>query len=206
LPTRTHERANTFAVIAYPPLLVTTTPAPATTTTPKPVAVSFSIGRLTITPASVEIGREVNISVTVSNTGSAAGNYEVKLSLNGLIVDSRTIHLDAGARKEVNFILTGETAGKQIIDVNGVLGGFTVLGEIAPPQQAPLPAEEASGTIEAVEPVTETAQPIEQPVTPSSNWSMIFGVAGGSLVAAARLAAYKITGSHENRWPLLCEL
>ena len=40
-----------------------------------------------VSPESVEIGQEVNISITVANQGGTAGDYEVRLNISGAIID-----------------------------------------------------------------------------------------------------------------------
>ncbi|MFC2051590.1 Ig-like domain-containing protein [Chloroflexota bacterium] len=117
--------AGTFTVKPAPP-----PPTP-------PAVTSFSIKSLSISPAEVDIGDRVTISVTVANTGNAAGGYEVTLKVNGAVVETKTATLAVGSSQQVTFTTSKNTAGTYSVDVNGLAGTFTVktaAEEVIPPK------------------------------------------------------------------------
>jgi len=105
---------TTFAVIG------TITPLP------PPAPAAFSVGSLSISPAEVNVGETVTISAIVANTGGETGSYEVTLEINGAIEATKEITVSAGASEEVTFTTLKGIAGTYSVDVNGLIGSFTV--------------------------------------------------------------------------------
>ncbi len=101
---------------------------------PKPAA--FTVGSLAISPAEVDIGGTVSISVNVANTGELTGTYTVTLKINGEVVETKELTLAGGASKTVTFITSKDKAGSYSVDVNGIAGSFKVK-EAAPPVKPP---------------------------------------------------------------------
>ena len=98
----------------------------------------FELRSLTIKPETVYVGDEVEISVEVSNVGSAKGTRTILLLTNGSRADAATVSLEAGESRTVFFELAKAKAGKYIVQVDGLSGSFTVLEKSSPP---PKPAE-----------------------------------------------------------------
>ncbi len=165
-----------FSVIGQPP-------PPPPPPPPKPVVqyrASFEISSLTIYPEEVNPGENVNIAVTVTNTGNIAGSYEVVLKFDGKVLDTREIRLARGTSEEVTFSTTADTPGKKIFEINGLLGSFIVAGEVTPPEQIPLPLDEPE-----VAPILD-----EEPApTSETNWWVI-GITTASFVILAALLLY----------------
>ena len=150
---------------------------------------AFRISSLVISPDEVDIGEQASISVTVTNNGKATGTYEVILNIGGVISDMKEISLTGGASRQVTFTITPDTAGKKIIDINGLLGGLLVRGEVPPPEQIPLPLDKPEQT---PEPETTPSAPklkatVEPVPTLLSNWWFIVIITGGCVVIAASL-------------------
>ena len=122
-------------------------------------AAAFSTGQLLVSPGAVYVGETVNISVTVTNNGDAAGSSAVALRVNGVVEEIKTITLDAGASEEVTFTTTKSIAGTYSIEVGGLSGSFIV-------EEQP----------------EETAPPPEIPEEPTINWPIIWGTMAGVLV------------------------
>ena len=114
-----------FAILAY-------TGAPA-----------FATSDLSITPAEVDIGKEVTISVLVANTGDGAGSYEVTLEIDNVVVTTKAVTLAAGASEGVTFTTAKSAAGNYAVSVGGLSGTFTVKEEAPPLGEAPPEAEES---------------------------------------------------------------
>ena len=150
---------------------------------------AFRISSLVISPDEVDIGEQASISVTVTNNSKATGTYEVILNIGGVISDMKEISLTGGASRQVTFTIKPDTAGKKIIDINGLLGGLLVRGEVPPPEQIPLPLDKPEQT---PEPETIPSAPklkatVEPVPTLLSNWWFIVIITGGCVVIAASL-------------------
>ncbi|GAI99509.1 unnamed protein product, partial [marine sediment metagenome] len=71
----------------------------------------FAVGSLSISPATVNIGETVTISLVVTNTGGKSGSYIVTLDINGVKEADETVTVAAGDSQEVSFSVTKEDAG-----------------------------------------------------------------------------------------------
>jgi hypothetical protein len=116
---------------------------------------AFIPSDLSITPAVVDVGEEVTISVLATNTGDLIGSYEVTLKMDDVVVATKEVTLIGGASQEVTFTTTKDVAGTYTVDVNGLTGEFVVRSpavfEVS--QLSIVPAEVGSGeavTISAV--------------------------------------------------------
>ncbi|MFH1003219.1 MAG: CARDB domain-containing protein, partial [Chloroflexota bacterium] len=103
------------------------TPEPDDDTSSITPQVAFSVGGLSISPTSVRSGQRVTISALVTNSGDAAGSYEVVLKINGVTEGTQEIALDAGQSQEVTFTTQKDTPGSYAVDVNGANGSFQVI-------------------------------------------------------------------------------
>jgi len=133
------------------------------TTLGKPPVAAFTSSDLAISPSEVNIGETVTIRVSVTNTGTASGSYEVTLKIEDVVVATEEVTLDAGASKEVTFTTSKDVAGSYSVAVNGLSGSFTVKEEVAP---APAPP------------------PVPPPpeVKPPFNWPLVGGIIGAVIV------------------------
>ena len=91
---------------------------------PEPAA--FETSGLTVTPASVQAGEDVTVTVTVENTGEESGSYTVEVELDGTMVDSESVTLDGGASTTVSFTVSSETEGSHTVSVDTLSESFTV--------------------------------------------------------------------------------
>ncbi|MBA7560335.1 hypothetical protein ES708_01960 [subsurface metagenome] len=136
---------TTFAVIA---------------TVEPPVPAAFTVSKLIISPAKVDIGQSVTITAVVANTGGETGSCEAVLKIDGVLEATKEVTISAGASEEVTFTTSRDVAGSYSVDVNGLTGSFTVKEEPALP---PAPPEEAP------------------PVKPFP-WPLIGGIAAGVVI------------------------
>ena len=93
---------------------------------------AFATSGLTITPAEVDAGEEVTISVVVANTGDLSGSYKVTLEVDGVAVDTRSLTLDGGASVIVPFTTSRDVAGTYSVRVDGLSGTFKVKTPVVP--------------------------------------------------------------------------
>ncbi|GAI28495.1 unnamed protein product, partial [marine sediment metagenome] len=139
---------TTFTIIGYQ---VTLAPA------------AFTVSKLTISPAEVDIGQGVTISAIVTNTGGEAGTYEVALKIDGVVEATEEVTVSAGASKKVTFTASRDTAASYSVDVSGLSGLFTV--KAAPPA-TPVPAP-----------------PLTPPgAEPTVNWPLVGGIIAGVVI------------------------
>jgi len=96
---------------------------------------AFATSNLTITPAEINAGDEVTISMLVTNTGDLSGSYEVTLKIDAVVVETRQIVLNGGASGMVTFTTTRDVAGTYSVTIDGLTGTFKVK-EVAPPPEA----------------------------------------------------------------------
>ncbi|OGO23512.1 MAG: hypothetical protein A2144_00080 [Chloroflexi bacterium RBG_16_50_9] len=166
-----------FAVIAY------TQPA------------AFTASGLTISPAQVNPGEPVNVSVNIANTGDLTGTYDVVLKINDRITSTRTVTVAGHASQKVTFATTQNVAGTYTVNIDGQTGTFTVK-----PPVTPVPAPAPKPTTPPVPPVTTPAPPAPlappatppappiapvTPTAPATNWWLIGGIIVAVIVIAA---------------------
>ncbi len=86
----------------------------------------FKFSNLVIDPLEVSAGKDTKISVDVGNTGNAAGNKSVKLSVNGNVTDSQEVSLDVGKNTTVTFEHVEEVPGNYTVEVGGETATYIV--------------------------------------------------------------------------------
>lgn len=167
-----------------------------------PSPAHFEMSDLSITPAEVEAGGEVTVSVSIANTGELSGDYDVVLSVNGVPLETRNVTIAGGDRLDVTFTVSRDSAGTYTIDVNGVTGELTFL---APPEPEPT-QEPGPETVSTPEPqptqAPEVTQPVESPmeeesvpkVTPTEEETADMGVKVGWWLYIVIIAAVVVLG------------
>lgn len=154
---------------------------------------SFKVESLSISPPEINIGEWASISVNVTNTGESEGKYLLTLKINTKEIDAREISLAGETSQRVTFKSTSNTPGKKIVEINGLIGGFIVKGEVQPPQQIPLPLEKTETN---VKPETGSIPQVPSPAasqelvktTGSKAW--VFGVIAGGVLLVASVTVY----------------
>jgi len=86
----------------------------------------FRVSDLTVSPAEVEVGNEVTISVVLTNIGDGEGSYTLVLRVNQVVEDTKTIVLDALASTTTQFKVTIEEPGTYDIEIGELSGEFNV--------------------------------------------------------------------------------
>jgi hypothetical protein len=114
------------------------TPAPtqALPPTPAPAPAAFTSSGLTIFPTEADIGEDITISVLITNTGDLTGTYELALSIDGVVVDTREVSLAGGASQTVAFTTAQYSAATYTVKIDELSGTFTV-GPVGAPGPAP---------------------------------------------------------------------
>jgi len=97
-----------------------------------PAPAEFVLSNLAVSPASVETGETVTVSVTVANVGEDSGSYTAELLVDESKVDEETVTLVGGASETVTFIGVSGDEGTHTVSVGDLSGSFTVS---APPEE-----------------------------------------------------------------------
>lgn len=92
---------------------------------------TFVVSALEITPAEVDIGERVTISVVVVNADDARGTHEVTLKIDEAVVATEEVTLAGGSSQTVTFTIAEDAAGTYTVSVDGLAGTFEV--KAAPP-------------------------------------------------------------------------
>ena len=105
-----------------------------TSAPPPPSPASFTVSNLTVSPAKAKAGEQVNIAVTLANSGGSEGSYKVVLKINGIDEAEQQITLGPKEKQEVTFTTSKETAGSYDVTIGDTSGSFKVsMPNTAPP-------------------------------------------------------------------------
>ncbi|MBN2488981.1 MAG: S-layer protein, partial [Methanosarcinaceae archaeon] len=86
----------------------------------------FEYYDLVITPVDADSGKTASISIGVQNTGTAKGDVNVELLINGNVADSKSISLNAGEEKTVEFTHTFAGPGTYAVRIGTESDTYTV--------------------------------------------------------------------------------
>ncbi|MDH5696168.1 MAG: Ig-like domain-containing protein [Dehalococcoidia bacterium] len=123
-----------------------------------PASATFEVINLSIFPVKVKVGETVTINVLVAETSGISGSYDATLKINGTVVEKQEVAFGPQQSQTVTFTIANQEAGSYKVEVNGLVGEFTV--------EEPSP--------EALSPPPPTP-PAESPI----NWAMLWYIVGG---------------------------
>jgi uncharacterized membrane protein len=86
----------------------------------------FSYSNLQVTPSVAGSGEDVTVTVSVENTGTEAGDTDAELLVNGTVVSTQSVSLDAGEESTVTFTISEEEAGTYEVQVGDSTASFEV--------------------------------------------------------------------------------
>ncbi|MBE0512542.1 hypothetical protein IBX38_05780 [Candidatus Bathyarchaeota archaeon] len=92
----------------------------------------FQVTNLTVYPAEAGVGQPILISVNVTNVGEEEGNYSVKLTINGMVKDTKTVQLLGNESRIVEFLVTEINEGSYSVKIGGLNGTF-IITDVPPP-------------------------------------------------------------------------
>jgi len=84
------------------------------------VSAAFKIGYLEVSPSKATIGRNVTISLVVSNVGGEAGSRRVTLLINGTVEGVRDVMLAPAESRTITFTTVKNVAGTYVVEVDGL--------------------------------------------------------------------------------------
>lgn len=113
---------------------------------------SFQVLSLDIEPSQVTVGKRVTIRAQIRNNSQNVETYDVPLMVNGVAQDRKSVTLEPGTVKAVEFTFTKHTTGTYKISV----GGLSAVLEV----QAPVPATFQISQLEVVPTVVNINQKV----------------------------------------------
>jgi len=88
---------------------------------------SFVTGNLSIEPSIVEWGKQVAVTVEVTNVGGQEGSYQLLVDIEGVTREEITVTLDPGASETAFLEFLATESGTFTVDVGGFTETFTVV-------------------------------------------------------------------------------
>jgi hypothetical protein len=160
---------------------------------PKVSPASFSLGSLVISPAAVNPGQPISISVPVTNNGGSADKYVLTFKINNIEVETREIIVGPGLTQNVQFSSSVGVSGEYIADINGNVGKFQVIEPVQTTQAPSLtPTVETPPVTNNLTSTNPTQiSPQKGKSTPLGQWTILFiviftGVLIGSIILLLR--------------------
>lgn len=92
----------------------------------EPMQASFEVSNLTFNTTEFEVGKVVEISVTVKNVGDLEDSSMVTLKIDGKTEATKDVILASNETKVVSFIVTRTTPETYIVSIDGLTGSFIV--------------------------------------------------------------------------------
>jgi hypothetical protein len=114
---------------------------------PAPLPAEFIVGNLLISPLSVPQDKPVTVTVTVENKGALKGNYELYLTIDGVVQGAQSISLNASSRQTITFTVSNLAPGLHRVNVAGQTGEFQV---VAVSNTAPIQPRISWGMVELI--------------------------------------------------------
>ena len=100
-----------------------------TTKTPPPTSSKIGLSKLVINPFEAWPGETITATVTATNIGEEQDSLSVRVMINDLLLERRTIELAAKETMIVEFTFNETTEGKHSLKVNSLTGTFAVVPE-----------------------------------------------------------------------------
>ena len=92
-----------------------------------PTPTGFELSSLNVSPAEVEPGGTVNITVEVQNVGEEKGTHELELIIDGVVEQSENVTLDGGETTSISFFVEKDIEGYYSVELTGLTGIFQVV-------------------------------------------------------------------------------
>jgi YVTN family beta-propeller protein len=88
----------------------------------------ISVRYLSVNPQQASAGQSVTVTTNVVNTGDAAGNQSIALTINGRVEQTKMVSVGPHATQPVKFTVTKTQPGTYAVDILDQKGSFTILG------------------------------------------------------------------------------
>ncbi len=96
---------------------------------PPPETSKITLSSFKSTPYEIWPNQTTTVTATASNPSSEHDRLTIRVALDGVIVNTTLIELDAGASQTVAFTLNSTVEGKHTVKLNSLTGSFTVVKE-----------------------------------------------------------------------------
>ena len=87
----------------------------------------FEVTLLSVTPQEIKSGEPVTIKATISNTGGSSGIYTANLMVDGDIIETREIPIDAGDTEIAEFVVALDDTGVHKIAMGNAVDTIEVV-------------------------------------------------------------------------------
>ena len=146
---------------------------------PPSAPATFITSDLSVTPAEVNIGEAVTISVLVANTGDLSGTYQVALMINNAVIATKEVTLTGGAKQQVTFTTTRDAAGRYSVTIDRLSGAFVVKAPLSLPDDWWLIGSTIAAAI-------------------IDNWQLIGGIIAGAIISI--IVIWRLATPRQPRW------
>jgi hypothetical protein len=92
-----------------------------------PITSSITLSKLLATPYESWVNDTVSITAIATNPSSSTDSLGVKLTINGNLVETKRIELDAGQTATVEFIYNATVEGTFSVKVSNLISGFIIV-------------------------------------------------------------------------------
>ncbi len=96
---------------------------------------AIEIKGLTLTPSTIQVGQEAVVTVEVANTGEVDESFNISLSLNGVVEDTKTVDLKSNSTEQVIFNISRNSSGYYSVSVNELSRTLEVRDEERPSEE-----------------------------------------------------------------------
>jgi len=90
----------------------------------------FEVILLSATPQEVKSGEPVTIEATINNTGGSNGIYTANLMVDGEIIETKQVPIDAKSTKNVDFVVVLDNIGVRQIAIGNVVRSIEVVTDV----------------------------------------------------------------------------
>ncbi len=94
---------------------------------PPPETSKIVLSSFKSTPYEIWTNETTTVTATASNPSAQADRLMVRVSIDGVIVNSTAVELEAGASQTISFSLNSTVEGKHTVKLNSLTGSFTVV-------------------------------------------------------------------------------
>jgi len=140
----------------------------------------FKVSSLAVIPNEVTAGETVRVEASITNNGDANGNYIATLTLDGEVLQTKEIMIEAGATETVSFTHSADAAGTYYLGLDGLTATLEVL---EPPSKGPAEVSIASNRAVAEFPDTIAFILDGSSTLPVTNINLEYGTDKRSLVS-----------------------
>jgi len=96
-----------------------------------PTPAEFQLSDLLINPSSVLDDETVTVLVTVTNVGESSGSYDVNLTVDGVLKQTKTVELSGAASTLVEFEIMETVGGTHTVEIDELVGTFVVESSVS---------------------------------------------------------------------------